>query len=254
MSFSHILDIFRYWFLPVIDIIVVAYILYKTYMILYETKASLVLNGLIIVLSIYFTSIILKLDTLNLLMKLFFTYGIIMFIIVFQPEIRKALMRVGEYKLFFHEPKTNITRLTEILNGVKYMAKKKVGALIIIKRRSGMKNIEETGFKLDAHITSELIISIFTKNTPLHDGAIIIDNDRLSFASCFLPLSEKKLPKHFGSRHRAALGLSEDTDAVIIIVSEETGNITLAYKNELITELNEISLVNELNKIFKEKV
>lgn len=252
MFWIGLLDILRNWILPIIDILVVAFILYKAFVILYETKASLVLNGLIIVAAIYFVSIVLRLDTLNLLTKIFFTYGIITFIVVFQPEIRKALMRVGESRLFLSSLKTNITTLSEVVSAIKFMSKKKIGALIILKRHSGMKTIEETGVRIDAHVTSELIITVFAKNTPLHDGAVVIENDRLTYAACFLPLSEKKIPKEYGTRHRAALGLAEESDAVVLVVSEETGKISLAFKSELKTDFDDITLKNELNRILRE--
>ncbi len=252
MPWNQLLNIGKYYILPVLDILLVAFILYKTYMILYGTRAILVLKGLIIFSLVYFTSVVLHLQTLNLLMKYLVTYGVIAFIVVFQPEIRRALMRVGEQKLFLsYTTKKDIPYLSEIIDAVKFFSKKKTGALIVIKKKAGLRNIENTGVPVDAHITSELIISIFSKNTPLHDGAMLIEGNRISHASCFLPLSEKKLSRAIGSRHRASIGLSEESDAIIVVVSEETGKISIAYKGELKSDFDDITLINELNALLR---
>lgn len=252
MFWSNLLNIVKYYILPVVDILAVAYLLYKTYMILYGTRAILVLNGLFIIAAIYFSSVVLQLATLNLLIKIFITYGVIMFIVVFQPEIRRALMRVGENKLFSFFAKEDISTLSEVIDAVKFLSKKKTGSLIVFRKKAGLKNIENTGVRIDGTVNSELIITIFARNTPLHDGAILIENDRIAYASCFLPLTEKKIPKRrVGTRHRAAIGLSEESDAVIIIVSEETGRISIAYKGELKTDFDDITLINELTRLLR---
>ncbi len=252
MFWSNLLNIVKYYILPVVDILAVAYLLYKTYMILYGTRAILVLNGLFIIAAIYFSSVVLQLATLNLLIKIFITYGVIMFIVVFQPEIRKALMRVGENKLFSSFAKDDVSTLSEVIDAVKFLSKKKTGSLVVFRKKAGLKNIENTGVRIDGTVNSELIITIFSRNTPLHDGAILIENDRIAYASCFLPLTEKKIPKRrVGTRHRAAIGLSEESDAVIIIVSEETGRISIAYKGELKTDFDDITLINELTRLLR---
>ncbi|MBU1078185.1 MAG: diadenylate cyclase CdaA, partial [Spirochaetes bacterium] len=235
MFWHYLLDILRYYILPILDILAVAFLLYKTYMILYGTRAMLVLKGLVIIGIIFFTSLILQLQTLNLLIRVLFTYGIIAFIVVFQPEIRRALMRVGENKFFTTLTKGDASTLSEIIDAVKFLSKKKTGALIVFKRQAGLRNIESTGVHVDGSITSELIITLFSKNSPLHDGALLIEAGRIAFASCFLPLTEKKAPRRLGTRHRAAIGLSEESDAVIIVVSEETGRISIAFKGDLKT-------------------
>ncbi len=251
MFWNHFISILRYYILPILDILAVAFILYKTYMILYGTRAILVLNGLFIISGIYFASVILQLQTLNLLIKVVFTYGIIAFIVVFQPEIRRALMRVGENKFFSSFAKENVSTLTEIVDALKVLSKKKTGALIVYRKKAGLRNIENTGVRVDAKISSELIITMFSKNTPLHDGALIIEDNRIAYTSCFLPLTDKKLPKRLGTRHRAAVGLSEESDAVIIIVSEETGRISIAYKGDLNTDFDDITLINELTRLLR---
>lgn len=249
----NILEILRIYILPVIDILAVAYLIYKTYTIVVETRAYIALRGLIVILLIYILSNILKLQTLNLILKFIISYGVIAFIIVFQPEIRRILVRMGENKILSLGTKPEFHPVNEIVQAVLFMAKKKRGALIVLKNKMPLKNIEATGIKMDAVVSTELIISIFFKNNPLHDGAIIIEGDRITAASCYLPLSEASLSKQFGTRHRAALGLSENSDAIVIVVSEETGKIALAYKGNLKTNYNEDSLKNELNKIMAEK-
>lgn len=252
MFFANILELVKYWVLPVLDILAVSWILYNTYKILYGTRAILVLNGLAVIIGIYFISIFLNLHTLNLLIKIFFTYGVITFIVVFHPEIRRALMNVGENRIFLFGQKDEINVIGKLINTVKALSGKNMGALIIIKRKVGLRNIEHTGVKIDAFVTNELLMTIFMKNTPLHDGAVIIDNNRISYAACFLPLSEKKLPIEYGTRHHAALGLSEESDAIVLVVSEETGHISLAYKGELKTNLDTTTLKNELSRLIRE--
>ncbi len=248
-----IIEFIKTWILPVIDILAVSYIIYKTYMILYGTRAILVLNGIIVIGVIYLISKFLNLTTLHLILNLFITYGIIMFIIVFQPEIRQALMRVGENKFIPLYSRTNLIVIPEIVEAVSFMSKKKIGALIVLKRKAGLKNVENTGIKIDAILSKELLLTIFAKNTPLHDGAIIIEGNRITYSSCFLPLSEKRISKEFGTRHRAALGLSEESDAIILIVSEESGKISIALEGKLYTDKNEIELKNELTRLLSEE-
>lgn len=249
----NILFFLKMWVLPVIDILAVAGILYQAYKIIHGTGATLAFNGLVTILGIYFLSIVLNLHTLTLVVKIFFTYGVVSFIVVFQPEIRHALMSVGENNFFFFDQKNEITVITKILNAIKVMSRKKIGALIVIKQKAGMKNFESTGVKLDAFVTQELLLAIFNKTSPIHDGAVIIDNNRITYAGCFLQLSEKKISKDLGTRHRAALGLSEESDAIILIISEETGMTSLAYKGELMVKLDDIQLKNTLNKLIIER-
>lgn len=251
MSWNYLLYIFKSYILPALDILAVAFILYKAYMILYGTRAILVLKGTIIIILIYYASIILRLQTLNLMIKFLVTYAVIAFIVVFQPEIRRALMRVGENRFFLSYTKKDIPYLSKIIDAVKFLSKKKIGALIVIKQKAGLRNIENTGVRVDAYITNQLITSIFSRNTPLHDGAVLIEGARVSHASCFLPLTEKKVSKGLGTRHRAAIGLSEESDSIIIVVSEETGRISIAHNGELRKDFDDITLINELSKLLR---
>ncbi len=252
MSWDLVLTVIKIWVLPIVDILAVAFIIYKTYMILYGTRAILVLNGIILIGIVYLIAKFLHLSTLSLIINLFITYGIIVFIIVFQPEIRQALMRMGDNKLIPIYSKTNLTIIKELVEAVVFMSKKKIGSLIVLKRKAGLKNVETTGIKLDAILSHELLLNIFAKNTPLHDGAVIVENNRITYASCFLPLTDRRISKEYGTRHRAALGLSEESDAVIIIVSEETGRISVAVNSRLKTNFDEIQLKNELTTLLSD--
>ncbi|MBN1898160.1 MAG: diadenylate cyclase CdaA [Spirochaetes bacterium] len=247
-----IIEFIKTFILPVIDILLVTYLLYKTYSIITETRAYLALKGLLLIIVVYLVSSLLPLNTLNLIMKIVISYGVIAFIVVFQPEIRRVLMRMGENKFWGFVADSAFQTLNEIIKAVKFMSKKKIGALIVLKKESGLINIINTGVKLDAMLTSDLIVSIFFKNNPLHDGAIIVEGDRVIAASCFLPLSDAVSRKRFGTRHRAALGLSYDSDAVIIVVSEETGIISVAANGVLKSNYDETSLKNELNRLLSE--
>jgi diadenylate cyclase len=252
LSWNLILIFIKTWVLPLVDILAVAFIIYKTYMILYGTRAILVLNGIILIGFTYLIARFLHLTTLSLIINLFVTYGIIVFIIVFQPEIRQALMRMGDNKLIPLYSKTNLIIINEIIDAVMFMSKKKIGALIVIRRKAGLKNVETTGIKLDAVLSHELLINIFAKNTPLHDGAVIVENNRITYASCFLPLTDRRISKEYGTRHRAALGLSEESDAVVIVVSEETGRISVAVNSKLKSNFDEIQLKNELTTLLSD--
>ncbi len=252
MNLAEIGEILKTYVLPIVDVLAVAYLLYRTYTIIAETRAYLALKGLLVIIIAYLFSNILHLDTLNLLLKLVISYGVIAFIVVFHPEIRRVLMRVGENRFWGFSAKGDFQVINEIIKAVKFMSKEKIGGLIVLKRKTGLRNIENTGVRIDAVLSSDLIISIFYKNNPLHDGAIIVDGDRITAASCFLPLSETITGRRYGTRHRAALGLSEDSDAVIIVISEETGIISVAVQSVLKSNYDENSLKNELNKLMSE--
>jgi len=246
---QEILYILKNYLIPILDILAVAYLLYKTYEIIAETRAFLALKGLLLIVIVYLLSNILQMQTLNLILKLAISYGIIAIIVVFQPEIRRVLMRIGERSFSGLSSNVHFEYIGSIVRAVKFMSKKKIGSLIVITRKAGLKNIKNTGVKIDALISEDLIISIFYKNNPLHDGAIIIDGERIVAASCFLPLSESATKREYGTRHRAALGLSEDSDAIIIITSEETGIISVAVEGVLKSNYDETSLKNDLNRL-----
>lgn len=222
----------------ILDIIVVSYIFYKIYMLMNETRAEQLLKGILLIILLIPISSIFHLTTLNWILNKTLTIGVLSFVIIFQPEIRKALEHIGrsaftDKHIFEDEEKTNEV-ITEIVDAVENLSKSRIGALIVIEQTTGLGDVIATGNKLDAVISSALLENIFIVNTPLHDGAIIIRNDRIAAAGCFLPLTNNNtINKQLGTRHRASIGISEVSDALTIVVSEETGIISLAVNGNL---------------------
>ncbi|KRL04082.1 hypothetical protein FC92_GL001792 [Liquorilactobacillus hordei DSM 19519] len=179
-------------------------------------------------------------------------WGFIAIIIIFQPEIRRGLEHLGRGSVFFHNRKQNENERNMIKaldSAIQYMSKRRIGALITIQKNTGLEDYVETGIRLDADITGALLINIFIPNTPLHDGAVIIKENKIAVAAAYLPLSESNLiPKALGTRHRAAVGISEVTDALTIVVSEETGGVTITKNNELLRDLTRDDYLKLLNK------
>jgi len=206
------------------------------------------LTGFGIILMGYFLSQKLQLHTLHTLLDQFFSNLIFILIIVFQEEIRKALTQVGRNP-FFTSTNTieEISIVDEICQGVQTLAVQRLGALVVIERETGLKNYIEAGVPLDSKVSADLLISIFQNASPIHDGAVIIRNARISSAGCLLPLSrDSAVKKEFGTRHRAALGLTQETDAVVVVVSEERAEISLAHQGKMERYLNTESLRKHL--------
>ncbi|MDK2822725.1 MAG: diadenylate cyclase [Clostridia bacterium] len=230
-----------------LDIAIVAFVIYKLMMILKGTRAVQLIKGLVVLLIATVASEILGLKSINWLLEKAQTVFFIAIPIVFQPELRRALEQLGRGKLFVRSgylAQEDVDKLVnEIVRAIKVMAKKKIGALVVIERQTGLADFVETGIKIDGFVTSELLINTFVPKTPLHDGAVIIRGDRLLAASCFLPLSENpNLSKELGTRHRAAVGVTEVSDALVVMVSEETGVISVAEDGKLTRYLDEITL------------
>jgi diadenylate cyclase len=231
----------------VIDLLLVTFVIYKLIMIIRGTKAVQLLKGITVILLVWFISSFFGLKTLQWLMDLAITYGILAIIIIFQPELRRALEQLGRGRFFsrssLNEEEEKSKSLEAIIKATNYMAKRHIGALISIERETGLSEYIETGTPLHAILTEELLINVFIQNTPLHDGAVIIKNNKIEAAACYLPLSESPfISKELGTRHRAALGISEVTDCITIIVSEETGSISLTKNGDLLRELSEEQL------------
>ncbi len=237
----------------VIDILIVGYVFYRLVLLIRGTRAEQLIKGLALLLIAMVISGELGLRTLNWLLERAMTIGLIAIPIVFQPELRRALEQLGRGKLFqrsYWEPQEFSYFLNEITKAINVLVKKRFGALIVIERETGLKDIMETGIKVQADISAELLINIFFPRSPLHDGAVIIRGNKVEAAGCYLPLTENpNLSKELGTRHRAAIGLTEQTDAVAIVVSEETGIISLSYEGRLIRYLEEKNLKNMLEKL-----
>ncbi|HSV56525.1 MAG TPA: diadenylate cyclase CdaA, partial [Magnetospirillaceae bacterium] len=179
-------------------------------------------------------SFFLQLDTLTWILSILAPGLVIALAIVFQPELRKIFMSIGQGKIFRAGRKPRFSQMDSALNAAEVLASRRRGALIVFSRSVGLKNIIDTGTRVDATISSSLVLTVFGHDTPLHDGAIVIAEGRIVAAGCFLPLSEQQdIRRSFGTRHRAALGLSEESDAVVLVVSEETGALSLAYDAKL---------------------
>ncbi|MPQ43328.1 diadenylate cyclase CdaA [Clostridium tarantellae] len=242
----------------IIDILVVAFIFYKGYMLIKETRAEQLLKGILLILVLIPVSLILRLNMLNFILTKTLTIGVLSIVIIFQPEIRRALEHIGrsafdDFHVIEDDEKLDKV-ITSIVTAVENMAETKTGALIAIEQGTGLSEIASTGTELEALVSSALIENIFFKNTPLHDGATIIRNDRIVAAGCVLPLTENNnINKKLGTRHRAAIGLSETSDALIITVSEETGTISLAVKGRLTRNYDKEKLKSILLKIMKNR-
>lgn len=223
--------------LDVLDMIIVAIVFYRVFLLIKGTRAEQLVKGLIILLIISKLSDVAKLYAIHYILDNTMRLGFIALLIVFQPELRRALEYIGRKKLMSvagFDTSKEFERLDEIVNAVKYLSKKKIGALIILERTTGLREYINTGIALDARISSELLITIFKEKTPLHDGAVIIRGDRIVAANAYLPLSSNKnVSQELGTRHRAGIGLSEVSDAYIIIVSEETGVITTVKEDDI---------------------
>lgn len=238
----------------VIDILVVAFIFYKGYMLIKETRAEQLLKGIAFIIILIPISAILNLSMLYFILSKTLTIGIISVVIIFQPEIRRALEHLGrsafEDKHGFVDKEQRNIYVNEIVNAVSNLADSKTGALIAIEQGTGLGEIISSGTIIEAKITSNLLENIFVVNTPLHDGATIIGKDKILAAGCVLPLTNnKEINKKLGTRHRAGIGLSEISDALVIIVSEETGIISLAINGRLTRNYDKDRLRSILLKI-----
>ena len=237
----------------VVDIVVVSFVIHQFLSIVRGTRSVQMVVGLGILTIVYFLASSLDLTTLKWVMQTFLSSILLIVIIVFQQDIRRALTQVG--KSPFHKQSDVADKdIEEIIRTLFYLSKRRIGALIVIERDTSLGDFIESGFALDARLIKELLISIFMPVSPLHDGAVIISNSRIVHAGCILPLTQNPyINKKYGTRHRAAIGLSEETDAIVLVVSEETQEISIVRHGALTTIADEISLTNSLRAIFIEK-
>lgn len=234
-----------------IDITLIWYVLYKLIMLIRGTKAIQLLKGIFVVLGFYLVSYALNLQTVQVLIEQVIVWGPLAIIILFQPELRRALEQIGRGSFFTRNKNSEEEILNEVIDAIvkscNYMAKRRIGALITIERDTNMGDFVETGIPIRGQLTSQLLTNIFIPNTPLHDGAVIIKKDEIVAAACYLPLSESPfISKELGTRHRAAIGVSEVTDALTITVSEETGQISFTKNGELHRDLDQDKLMDML--------
>ena len=228
--------------LDIIDIGVVAYFLYRLYLMLKNTRAATLGKGLMVLVVFMVICRWVNLHVISWLLEKSMTVIMVALPVVFQPELRRALEQIGRSKLFHKSSELDEQELEEMLDSVahatKVMSKNKVGALMVFERATGLAERIETGVPIDGLVSSGLIQNIFVKDTPLHDGAVIIRGNRIVAACCLLPLTENRnLSQELGTRHRAGIGMSEQSDAMVLIVSEETGTISIARNGELMRYL-----------------
>ncbi|MGN1301443.1 MAG: diadenylate cyclase CdaA [Clostridia bacterium] len=239
----------------ILDIAIVIFLVVKLVQLIKGTRALQLLKGIIFLILITIVSGILELNILNYILTSFMTYGVILLIVIFQPELRRALEQLGSNKInkFFGIDKDIETKTKEniykIVIAATELAKTKTGALIVLERDIKLKDIMDTGVPIDSEISPQLLVNIFTPKTPLHDGAVVISENRIKAAACMLPLSnDKHVSKRIGTRHRSAIGMSKESDAIVVVVSEETGKISVAKDGTLIADVKEDALKQILIK------
>lgn len=244
----------------VVEIIIISFLIYEVMVWIKNTRAWMLFKGLVVLLAFSLVAAIFHMNTILWIVDKTINVGIIAVIIVFQPELRKALEQLGRKNLLtsiftIESSKNNEQRfsdktINELTKAVFEMAKVKTGALIVIEQDIKLNEYERTGIELDSVLSSQLLINIFEHNTPLHDGAIIVRGNRVISATCYLPLSDNlELSKDLGTRHRAAVGISEVTDSLTVVVSEETGRVSIAIGGELIRNIDADYLKNKLGFI-----
>ncbi|WP_295729659.1 diadenylate cyclase CdaA [uncultured Limosilactobacillus sp.] len=226
-----------------IDILVIWFLIYELIMLIRGTRAIQLFKGILVILFIKLVSWYIGLSTVSWLMDQVINWGVIAIVVIFQPEIRRGLEHLGRGTLFARNRTANEQEkemIKQLDQAIQYMSKRRIGALISIQMDTGLEEYIETGIPMDADITGALLINTFIPNTPLHDGAVIIKDNRIAVAAAYLPLSDSKLiPKELGTRHRAAVGISEVTDALTIVISEETGEVSITKDNELLRNMSQ---------------
>jgi diadenylate cyclase len=241
--------------LDVIDTGLVAFFLYRIYIMLKNTRAAALVKGLMVLASLVIISKWLNLHVINWILEKAITMMMVALPVVFQPELRRALEQIGRGRLFRKRVELDVTELNDMIeavaNAAVVMGQRKVGALIVFERSVGLEERIETGVKIDGLVTDSLLLNIFEKDTPLHDGAVIIRGNRIVAASCLLPLTENRsLSQELGTRHRAAIGISEQSDALVVVVSEETGTVSVTRNGEIYRYLRREDVVDMLQSAY----
>ena len=241
------------WILDLLDIFLVAALFYRLLILVKGTRSAQMVVGLLVIVLVGLVARYFDLLAVKWIVDSLKTVWLIVFVILFQPELRHALAQFGRTRYFRSFLRgENYGVLGEVVRAVEALAQKRHGALLVVERNIGLRNFVETGTRVDARVSAELLVTLFSPGSPLHDGAVILHQDTVVAASCILPLSTNPLTSAaLGTRHRAALGLSEETDAAVIVVSEQSGGISVAYRGTLKQRLNEGELRSELSRIFR---
>ena len=230
-------------FSTILDVLIIWFLVYHLVILIRGTKAVQLAKGIVLIFVVRIVAGILQLHTTTWLIDQIVSWSVVGIIIIFQPEIRRGLEHLGRLPIFAgredSERTESIKFINELDKAIQYMSKRRIGALITLQQETGLDDYVETGIKLNADVTGELLINIFIPNTPLHDGAVIINNDhKIVVAAAYLPLSDNSMiPKRLGTRHRAAVGISEVTDAITIVVSEETGGVTITRNGRFLVDM-----------------
>lgn len=241
--------------LDVIDTGLVAFFLYRIYVMLKNTRAAALVKGLMVLATLVIVSKWLNLHVINWILEKAITMMMVALPVVFQPELRRALEQIGRGRLFRKRVELDEAELNDMIeavaNAAVIMGQRKIGALIVFERAVGLEERIETGVKIDGLVTDSLLLNIFEKDTPLHDGAVIIRGNRIIAASCLLPLTDARgLSQELGTRHRAAIGISEQSDALVVVVSEETGTVSVTRNGEIYRYLRREDVVDMLQSAF----
>ncbi len=252
------MDLFHIGFInfgivDIIDVSVVGFIFYKLLSLMKGTRSAQIATGLVLVFVLSFLAFWFQLDAVMWLFTNLATVGFIVLVVVFQPELRSALAQIGHsrvFQVFFNLEEQR--QVDEIIKAAQRLAELKYGGLIVIERKTGMRNIVETGKSLKAELSAEMLITLFTPYTPLHDGAVVVRGEIIAAAACTLPLTrEPRYMRLFGMRHKAGIGITEESDAVTVIISEETGEISLAAGGILYRNIEKFALKDQLTKLLK---
>jgi diadenylate cyclase len=240
---------------PALEVAILAFLIYKGYDLLIKTQAAQMLKGVGFLALVYGLALLFKLSTLQWILNMLAPGLLIAAAIIFQPELRKLFLRLGQGDFFRPDSKPRLGHLEAVVTAAEILSQKRRGMLIVFPRKVNLKHIAETGTRLNADISSSLIVAIFEFDGPLHDGAVVIQSNRIASAGCFLPLSEQQdIKKSFGTRHRASLGMSEQSDAVVLVVSEETGAISIAFDANLYYDLSPIEASRKLRELLDRSV
>lgn len=229
-------------FIKLVDILVIWFLIYELLMLIRGTRAVQLFRGILVIVLVKAVSWYVGLSTVSWVMDQIINWGVIAIVVIFQPEIRRGLEHLGRGSFITQHQTANEVEenlIQQLDTAIQYMSKRRIGALISIQMHTGLEEYIETGIPIDAKVSGALLINTFIPNTPLHDGAVIIKDNRIAVAAAYLPLSDSKLiPKDLGTRHRAAVGISEVTDALTIVISEETGEVSITKDNELLRNMS----------------
>jgi uncharacterized protein (TIGR00159 family) len=237
-----------------VDVVIITLIIFKGLQMIRGSRTYQMIASVVLILLLLTVSKTIGMRATSWLLSNFTGYLVIVVVIIFQPELRRALMSLTESGFFRVDKKVTNKMLEEMVRAVTILANRQIGALIVIQRKEDLMSLVTVGQLLDSELSRDLLISIFIPYSPLHDGAVLVNGSRISFAGCILPLTKREdLPQHFGTRHRAAIGISEETDAVVVVVSEERGSISVVSGGLISTELDAEALMSTLENLLTDK-